>query len=193
MTTEEHTNGSAAAAAAQHDEPNTADQHDENEDWKSGLAKPAADDRYRTEDVTQTKVSRLCTCSLQIASSRSACMMMLMQLLNCNTLLLQGNDFEDYFLKRELLMGIYEKGFEKPSPIQEEAIPIILQGRNLLARAKNGTGKTGSFIIPCIEKVDPSKKHIQVTQNNKSRKLIRDILCRQNGHLTCVCRVNNAN
>lgn len=74
----------------------------------------------------------------------------------------KGNEFEDYFLKRELLMGIYEKGFEKPSPIQEEAIPIILQGRNLLARAKNGTGKTGSFIIPCLEKVDVEKKCIQV-------------------------------
>jgi ATP-dependent RNA helicase DDX6/DHH1 len=88
---------------------------------------------------------------------------------DCDTLLLQGNDFEDYFLKRELLMGIYEKGFEKPSPIQEEAIPIILQGRNLLARAKNGTGKTGSFIIPCIEKVDPSKKHIQVKTSHQGR------------------------
>ena len=41
-----------------------------------------------------------------------------------------GRDFEDFFLKRELLMGIFEKGFEKPSPIQEEAIPIILQNRN---------------------------------------------------------------
>lgn len=40
----------------------------------------------------------------------------------------KGNDFEDYFLKRELLMGIYEKGFEKPSPIQEESIPIALTG-----------------------------------------------------------------
>ena len=39
-----------------------------------------------------------------------------------------GYDFEDYMLKRELLMGIFEKGFEKPSPIQEEAIPTILQG-----------------------------------------------------------------
>jgi ATP-dependent RNA helicase DDX6/DHH1 len=39
-----------------------------------------------------------------------------------------GYDFEDYMLKRELLMGIFEKGFEKPSPIQEEAIPVILQG-----------------------------------------------------------------
>ena len=36
----------------------------------------------------------------------------------------KGNEFEDYFLKRELLMGIFEKGYEKPSPIQEEAIPV---------------------------------------------------------------------
>mgnify|MGYP002056943739 CR=1 FL=1 len=61
-----------------------------------------------------------------------------------------GQDFEDYFLKRELLMGIFEKGFEKPSPVQERAIPIILQNRNVLARAKNGTGKTAAFIIPWI-------------------------------------------
>ncbi|OQS06137.1 DEAD/DEAH box RNA helicase [Thraustotheca clavata] len=74
----------------------------------------------------------------------------------------KGNDFEDYFLKRELLMGIFEKGFERPSPIQEEAVPIILAGRNVMARAKNGTGKTAAFIIPCLEKTDTSKAYIQV-------------------------------
>lgn len=74
----------------------------------------------------------------------------------------KGRDFEDFFLKRELLMGIFEKGFEKPSPIQEEAIPIILQNRNVLARAKNGTGKTAAYIIPCLEKSDTSLNHIQV-------------------------------
>lgn len=58
-------------------------------------------------------------------------------------------------------MGIFEKGFEKPSPVQEEAIPIILQNRNVLARAKNGTGKTAAYIIPCLEKVDTSKDSIQ--------------------------------
>jgi len=73
----------------------------------------------------------------------------------------KGNDFEDYYLKRELLMGIFEKGFEKPSPIQEEAIPIALAGRDILARAKNGTGKTASFLIPTLEKTDISKNHIQ--------------------------------
>lgn len=73
----------------------------------------------------------------------------------------KGNDFEDFHLKRELLMGIFEKGFEKPSPIQEAAIPIALAGRNVLARAKNGTGKTAAFIIPCLDKVDTSKDHTQ--------------------------------
>ena len=73
----------------------------------------------------------------------------------------KGHEFEDYYLKRELLMGIFEKGFERPSPIQEEAIPIILAGRDVLARAKNGTGKTAAFIIPCLEKVDPTLNHIQ--------------------------------
>ena len=58
-------------------------------------------------------------------------------------------------------MGIFEKGFERPSPIQEESIPIALTGRDILARAKNGTGKTAAFTIPVLEKVDVSKKIIQ--------------------------------
>ncbi|CAA6655629.1 unnamed protein product [Spirodela intermedia] len=74
----------------------------------------------------------------------------------------KGNEFEDYFLKRELLMGIYEKGFERPSPIQEESIPIALTGSDILARAKNGTGKTAAFCIPALEKIDQDKNAIQV-------------------------------
>merc|ERR1719502_2056752 len=73
----------------------------------------------------------------------------------------KGNEFEDYFLKRELLMGIFEKGYEAPSPIQEESIPIALAGKNILARAKNGTGKTGAFTIPMLEKIKVEDTHIQ--------------------------------
>lgn len=80
----------------------------------------------------------------------------------------KGNDFEDYYLKRELLMGIYEKGFEKPSPIQEETIPIALAGRDILARAKNGTGKTASFLIPALEKTDTTKNVIQGKYSSRS-------------------------
>ncbi|RCH90092.1 DExD/H-box ATP-dependent RNA helicase dhh1 [Rhizopus azygosporus] len=70
----------------------------------------------------------------------------------------KGNEFEDYFLKRELLMGIFEAGFERPSPIQEEAIPLALAGRDILARAKNGTGKTAAFVIPTLEKITNTPK-----------------------------------
>ena len=60
-------------------------------------------------------------------------------------------------------MGIYEKGFEQPSPIQEESIPIALTGRDILARAKNGTGKTAAFAIPILERIDNTKNVIQGT------------------------------
>lgn len=74
----------------------------------------------------------------------------------------KGNDFEDWKLSRGLLMGIFHLGFETPSPIQEQAIPTILMGNSVLARAKNGTGKTGAFAIPCLQRVDPSKPHTQL-------------------------------
>uniref|UniRef100_A0A8C7LQB3 RNA helicase n=1 Tax=Oncorhynchus mykiss TaxID=8022 RepID=A0A8C7LQB3_ONCMY len=74
----------------------------------------------------------------------------------------KGNEFEDYCLKRELLMGIFEMGWEKPSPVQEESIPIALSGRDILARAKNGTGKSGAYLIPLLERIDLKKDHIQV-------------------------------
>lgn len=63
----------------------------------------------------------------------------------------KGTDFEDYGLKTELLRGIIEKGWDKPSPVQEETIPLTIAGANIIARAKNGTGKTASFVIPILE------------------------------------------
>jgi ATP-dependent RNA helicase DDX6/DHH1 len=64
-------------------------------------------------------------------------------------------------LRRELLMGIFEAGYEHPSPIQEEAIPIALTKRDILARAKNGTGKTAAFVIPSLQQIDINKNKIQ--------------------------------
>nr|OQO27225.1 ATP-dependent RNA helicase DHH1 [Rachicladosporium sp. CCFEE 5018] len=73
----------------------------------------------------------------------------------------KGLEFEDFYIKRELLMGIFEAGFEKPSPIQEETIPVAITGRDILARAKNGTGKTAAFVIPTLERINPK---VQKTQ-----------------------------
>ncbi len=58
-------------------------------------------------------------------------------------------------------MGIFEAGFEKPSPIQEEAIPTALTGRDILARAKNGTGKTAAFVIPALQRINPKNNKVQ--------------------------------
>ena len=57
---------------------------------------------------------------------------------------LKGVEFEDFHLRRELLKGIFEMGYEQPSPVQEEAIPIALLDKHILARAKNGTGQLTS-------------------------------------------------
>ena len=128
-------------------------------DWKSSLVLPPRDTRVQTSDVATLK----------------------------------GVEFEDFHLRRELLKGIFEMGYEQPSPVQEEAIPIALLDKHILARAKNGTGrpaahpashshcyqlraaqltdltavtcllalclcsgKTASFCIPVLEKVDVS-------------------------------------
>lgn len=73
----------------------------------------------------------------------------------------KGNEFEEFCLSRELLMGIFEKGWDKPSPIQEAAIPIALLGSDVLARAKNGTGKTGAYLIPTLNRIDVDVTAIQ--------------------------------
>lgn len=60
-----------------------------------------------------------------------------------------------------MLQGIFAAGFERPSPIQEEAIPTALTGRDILARAKNGTGKTAAYVIPTLQRVNPKNNKIQ--------------------------------
>ena len=74
-----------------------------------------------------------------------------------------------------MLKGIYEKGYEKPSPVQEEVIPIALTGKDIIARAKNGTGKTGSFVIPILEKVDFTQKYVQAVILVPTRELALQI------------------
>jgi ATP-dependent RNA helicase DDX6/DHH1 len=51
-------------------------------------------------------------------------------------------------------------GYEAPSPIQEESIPNALAGKNIVARAKNGTGKTAAYAIPLIQKINSDLKKI---------------------------------
>uniref|UniRef100_A0AAR2JVW0 RNA helicase n=1 Tax=Pygocentrus nattereri TaxID=42514 RepID=A0AAR2JVW0_PYGNA len=102
----------------------------------------------------------------------------------------KGNEFEDYCLKRELLMGIFEMGWEKPSPIQEESIPIALSGRDILARAKNGTGKSGAYLIPLLERIDLKKDCIQALVIVPTRELALQVsqICIQTGLFVTICK-----
>ncbi len=61
--------------------------------------------------------------------------------------------FDDFELDDDLLDGIDAIGFRSPTPIQEKAIPIILSGRDLIACAQTGTGKTAAFVLPLLQKI----------------------------------------
>ena len=64
--------------------------------------------------------------------------------------------FEEFGLSKETLSAVKDMGFEEASPIQSEAIPILLSGKDLIGQAQTGTGKTAAFAIPVIEKLDHS-------------------------------------
>ena len=65
--------------------------------------------------------------------------------------------FKDLGLKGALLRAIKEKGYTTPSPIQEKAIPHILAGKDVLASAQTGTGKTAGFTLPVIQYLSETK------------------------------------
>ncbi|MCM1187464.1 MAG: DEAD/DEAH box helicase [Lachnoclostridium sp.] len=64
-------------------------------------------------------------------------------------------------LDERILRAVQEMGFEKFSPIQEQAIPYLLQGEDIIGQAQTGTGKTAAFGIPIIQKVNPESKKLQ--------------------------------
>ena len=64
--------------------------------------------------------------------------------------------FDDLGLPAELLRAVNDQGYEQPSPIQAEAIPPLLQGRDLLGQAQTGTGKTAAFALPLLSLIDAS-------------------------------------
>ena len=70
--------------------------------------------------------------------------------------------FEDMNLKDELLRGIFSYGYEKPSSIQQRAIKQVIDGKDLIAQAQSGTGKTATFTIGILQKLDIQKKATQV-------------------------------
>ena len=73
-----------------------------------------------------------------------------------------GNmNFENLGLCSEIQKAVKYMGFEEASPIQAKAIPVILEGKDIIGQAQTGTGKTAAFGIPLLQKVDPKNKKLQ--------------------------------
>ncbi|MBD3231401.1 DEAD/DEAH box helicase [Candidatus Dependentiae bacterium] len=70
--------------------------------------------------------------------------------------------FEELNLSKEVLKSISKMGFQNTTPIQAQAIPEIILGRDLIGQASTGTGKTAAFSLPAIEKIDVKNKSVQV-------------------------------
>jgi superfamily II DNA/RNA helicase len=69
--------------------------------------------------------------------------------------------FEELGIKDEILRGIFSYGYEKPSDIQEKSIPLFNTGKDLIAQAQSGTGKTGSFCVGVLNNIDISLSSVQ--------------------------------
>ena len=81
------------------------------------------------------------------------------------------NNWDDFDIKPDLLRGIYAHGFEKPSPIQRKAIKPIVDGKDIIAQAQSGTGKTATFTIGSLSKVELEKNETQVLVLSPTREL----------------------
>jgi len=84
-------------------------------------------------------------------------------------------NFDDMKLKDEILRGVYAYGFEKPSPIQQQAIVPIIQGKDIIAQAQSGTGKTGTFTISILQRIDFNDLNLQALIIVPTRELAQQI------------------
>lgn len=70
--------------------------------------------------------------------------------------------FSELGLSPEILKAVAKLGFEQASPIQAEAIPVLMRGTDVVGQSQTGSGKTAAFVIPAIERVDPAARTTQV-------------------------------
>ncbi|MDQ7843800.1 MAG: DEAD/DEAH box helicase [Armatimonadota bacterium] len=72
-----------------------------------------------------------------------------------------GRSFGRLELRPDVLRAVHELGWTQPTPIQEQVIPLLREGRDLVGQAQTGSGKTGAFGIPLVERIDPQARDLQ--------------------------------
>ncbi|RKJ07449.1 DEAD/DEAH box helicase, partial [Butyricicoccus sp. 1XD8-22] len=79
--------------------------------------------------------------------------------------------YSDYDLKPFLREAIAKLGFTEPTPIQKEMIPLILKGKSAIGQAHTGTGKTHSFLLPIVQRIEEEKQEVQAVITSPTREL----------------------
>ncbi len=79
--------------------------------------------------------------------------------------------FEELGISEKIVRAVTEMGFEETTPIQARAIPVVMEGRDIIGQAQTGTGKTAAFGIPLLERIDPKDKHVQAVVLCPTREL----------------------
>lgn len=90
------------------------------------------------------------------------------------------DSFDELGLKPELLRGIYSYGFEKPSAIQQRAIPVLTTNKDVFAQAQSGTGKTATFTISMLQNIDhtvPATQSLILAPTRELASQIYDVVC----------------
>ena len=78
-----------------------------------------------------------------------------------NVVLKEALKFSESGIHPDILRAVHEMGFENMTPIQEQSIPVLLEGKDIIGQAQTGTGKTAAFAIPMIQSIDPEIKKPQ--------------------------------
>lgn len=84
--------------------------------------------------------------------------------------------FSELGLHPAILQALEEKGYERPTPIQAEAIPPLLEGRDLVGGSQTGTGKTAAFSLPILSRLEGTQKHPRVLILEPTRELAQQVI-----------------
>ena len=88
---------------------------------------------------------------------------------------MQTTTFESFGLHPEILKAVVEAGFTEPSPVQAEAIPLVLAGNDIVAQAQTGTGKTAAFGLSTMSMIDPNHHSVQILVITPTRELATQV------------------
>ena len=80
-------------------------------------------------------------------------------------------NFQDFSLAEPVLKTLTEVGYEVPTPIQEQTIPLVLAGRDVVGQAQTGTGKTAAFALPLLSRIELDRREVQVLVLTPTREL----------------------